>query len=70
MESDGGDPGDVLEQFGVDGESDECEGRKVRRTRLRVRKSEEARPTPPPPRGPRMSVVCPFLAFPHYSPCS
>ena len=25
MESDGGDPDDVLEQFGVDGESDECE---------------------------------------------
>ena len=38
MESDGGDPGDVLEQFGVDGESDECEGRKVRRTQLRVRR--------------------------------
>ena len=38
MESDGGDPDDVLEQFGVDGESDECEGGKVRRTRVRVRR--------------------------------
>ena len=41
MESDGGDPGDVLEQFGVDGESDECEGRKVRRTQLRVRRRRD-----------------------------
>ena len=41
MESDGGDPGDVLEQFVVDGESDECEGRKVRRTQLRVRRRQD-----------------------------
>ena len=34
MESDGGDPDDVLELFGVDGDSDECEGMKVRRTRV------------------------------------
>ena len=26
LEIDGGDPDDVLKQFGVDGESDECEG--------------------------------------------
>ena len=40
MESDGGDPDDVLELFGVDGDSDECEGMKVRRTRERVRRRQ------------------------------
>lgn len=38
MESDGGDSDDVLEQFGVHGENDECEGGKVRRTRVSVRR--------------------------------